>query len=109
MNSKSRLSMKSGSHQGREQHGYSNNMSMQYTSGPVNQMSLSNSPQKDAKHVAGKSFQTQTNFKMQSQNTGGSVGSGSQHPVAGPHGSLSHQTYNQQRILQGGIQMSVSM
>ena len=53
--------------------------------------------------MAGKSFQTQTNFKVQSQNTGGSVGAGSHHAVAGPHGSLSHQTYNQQRILQGGI------
>lgn len=60
--------------------------------------------------MTGKNFQTQTSIKInQSQNVGHSVGSGSHHAVAGPHGSLSHQTYNQQRILQGGIQMSVSM
>ena len=59
--------------------------------------------------MTGKNFQTQTSIKInQSQNAGHSVGSGSHHAMA-PHGSLSHQTYNQQRILQGGIQMSVSM
>ena len=56
--------------------------------------------------MTGKNFQTQTNMKVNQTNVGSL---GAQHPVAGPHGSLSHQTYNQQRILQGGIQMSVSM
>lgn len=73
-------------------------------------MSLSNSPQKDVRHMTGKNFQTQNNIKInQTQNVGHSVGGGPNHAVAGPHGSMSHQTYNQQRILQGGIQMSVSM
>lgn len=45
--------------------------------------------------MTGKNFQTQTSIKInQSQNAGHSVGSGSHHAVAGPHGSLSHQTYN---------------
>ena len=58
--------------------------------------------------MTGKNFQTQANVKIgQAQNVG--PGGAPHHAVAGPHGSLSHQTYNQQRILQGGIQMSVSM